>query len=256
MSKIPINELIAEYLNLKDESSHQFRRLYRIATRQGIREFNMDIQGEFITVLLPVSANGTVAFPNDYLDWSMLGIINGSGEAIPLNYNENLVTVKQGYIAKNGIVSAPTIKDGVFCSPSGFPLYWLNFAMGGYGYDHFYGAGGGTGTVGEFTVDEENDCFLVAPGYPYATVLVEYLPDGGDKCCKYFIKDFAAEAFICFLRWKDMTDLRKKVGIAEVRYLKKEYYREKALAKLRLNNAKKDQMQKEFRRNVKLAARA
>jgi hypothetical protein len=258
MSKVGIKQLVLEYLNSKDEGSDRFRRLYRIASLQGVKKFNMDIVGQFRTQLLSINPNGTIPFPDDYLDYSMIGVINAAGEGVPLKHNEDLVTVKQAFLAEqNKIVGTPQIPGFIqLLNNPGFPLFWLNYSWNG-NYVHLYGLAGGQPNVGEFTIDDDNHCILVGSGFPYSEVLVEYLSNGFDcDCNDYKIHTFATDAFLAWLRWKDAIDLNKKASDSHVRYLRNEFAREKMMAKMRLNPVRISEMQREFRHHIKLAARA
>ena len=257
MSKISVKQIVLEYLNSKDEGDDRFRRLFRIATLQGVRKFNMDVQGQFRTVLLPIGPNHTVPFPPDYLDYSMIGIINECGEGVPLKHNEDIIPIKQAFVAsQNAIVGAPTIPGliGQFGAPGG-PLFWLNYQWGGE-FVHLYGLGGGPPNFGEFAVDDNARCFLINPGFCWDSVLVEYLTNGFDcDCNQYMIHTFAADAFMAWLRWKDNID-KKGVSIATINYLKNQWNNEKKMAKMRLNPSRIEEMQRVFRYHNKLTARA
>lgn len=257
MSKISVKQLVLEYLNSKDEGDDRFRRLYRIATLQGMRKFQMDVIGQFKTALLPIAPNGTVPFPPDYLDYSMVGIVNECGEGVPLKHNEDIVPIKQSFLAsQNAQVGVPTIPGFIQqLNAPGFPLFWLNYQWGD-NWVHLYGLGGGPPTYGEFSVDDNARCFLINPGFPYQSILVEYLTNGFDcECNQYMIHTFATDAFLAWLRWKDNID-KKGVSMGYIRELKLEFAREKKMAKLRLNPARIEEMEREFRRHTKLVARA
>ena len=213
-SKLPLSQIIAELLDSQDRSSHYFRRLYRIGT-QACRKFNYDIYGQFRSVLLDVSANGTVAWPVDYLDYSTLGIVNANGEVVPLKHNEQLTTLRQQYLtSQQAITQVPVVPDGITytsANPTGFPFYWLNYQWGGFGWIHLFGVGGGSVTVGEFVVDHNAKCFRVAPGYPYSTVVLEYLSNGFEQDGQdYMIDLYAVEAIKDYIRYEGMRDLGKK----------------------------------------------
>jgi hypothetical protein len=83
MATIGLRQIVAQFLDSADQSSHQFRRMYNIGVR-GSRAFNLDITGTMITALLPVNVNNTVNLPVDYLTYSKMGIINERGEIITL----------------------------------------------------------------------------------------------------------------------------------------------------------------------------
>lgn len=256
-SKIPLTQAMGELIDAMDKSSHEFRRLYNIGVR-GCRKFNMDIYGSFKTVILDVSANGTVEFPKDLLDWSMLGLVNSNGEAVPLTYNESLITLKQQYLAsQKKIVTPPQIDDVFTGDLTNINNFFLNFGFNNYGFIHLYGIGGGTPEVGQFTVDEVNKCFLIDPCYPYSTIVLEYLTDGLDcETNTYMVDVFAVEALQWWVRWMNAVDLPKKYSRADRLDFKNEYLIQKRDAKARINKTRISAMQVVFRNHVKLVARA
>jgi hypothetical protein len=257
MSSISIKVLVLEYLNSKDEGNDRFRRLFRIATLQGMRKFNMDITGQFKTQLLPISANHTVPFPDDYLDYVMVGIINSDGEGVPLRHNEDIIPIKRAFLtATDSIVGSPTIPGFTNQLDSiGNPLFWLNYQWGNSFYN-LYGLAGGQPRFGDFTVDDNAKCFLISPDFQYTAILVEYLTNGYDcDTGQYMIHTFAADAFTAWLRWQDNID-KKGVSAGEKNNLRLDFAREKKMAKLRLNPVRIAEMQKVFRYHTKLTARA
>lgn len=258
MSKIGIKQIISEFLNSKDEGSDRFRRLYRIATLKGVRVFNMDITGEFRTQLLYINANHTVPFPDDYLDYSMIGIVNQHGEAVPLKHNEDIAPIKQAFLTQlDAVTPVPKLPTAIeYFNQPGFPFFFLNYCWGG-DWMHLYGQAGGRPTIGEFSVDDRARCFLIDPHFKYSSILVEYLTNGYDCDCKeYMIDIFAAEAFEQWLRWQDIVDQRKKASRADVEYERQRFGVEKKKAKMRLNQAKISEMQDVQRHFTKLVARA
>lgn len=258
MTTIPLTQIIAELLDSSDRSSHYFRRLYRIGM-QVARKFNRDITGEFKTVLLDVSANGTVSWPCDYLDYATLGVVNDNGELVPLRHNEDLSLLKQAYLASHSsVVSAPNIPS---CVNGGspqfpFPFYWLNY-WGDAGYIHLYGVGGGGANIGEFTIDVHNKCFYVPSGFGYTSLVLEYLSDGLDpEQQDYMIHIFAIDAVKDCIRWESMRDLPKKYSMSEVAAAKQQYLISRRDCKAMMNKARVSEMQVVFRDSIKLTAKA
>lgn len=260
MNKLPLSQLIAELLDSQDRSSHYFRRLYRIGT-QACRKFNYDIWGQFRSILLNVSPNGTVAWPCDYLDYSTLGIVNSCGEVVPLKHNEQLTLLRQQYLtSQQAVTTVPVVPQGITNgveNPQGFPFYWLNYEWGGFGWIHLYGIGGGSITVGEFVVDPMQRCFRVAPNYPYSTVVLEYLSDGFEQDGQDYMVDlYAVEAIKDYIRWEGMRDLTKKYSMGEIEAARRQWLISRRECRVRLNKAHVGEMQVIFRREAKLTAKA
>lgn len=256
-TKIPLSQVIAEIIDAADVSEHQYRRLYNLGV-QSCRKFNMDIYGAFKTVLLDVSANGSVAWPKDYLDYSMLGLINDAGEAVPLKHNEQLIPLKQAYLAsQQKVVDVPTVGDFFSGDLTVLSNYWLNFGFNNFGFIHLYGIGGGTATIGEFQVDDANKCFLVNPDWPYSSIVLEYLSDGLDcETNEYMVDVFAVDAFKMWVMWQSSMYLTKKYSLSQVNYYKQQFAIERRQARLRINKVRVNEMQVVARAAVKLTARA
>jgi len=233
-----LRQIIAQFLDSADQSSHQFRRLYNIGVR-GCREFNLDITGQFKTVLLPVNPNKTVTLPQDYLTYSKMGIVNERGEIITFTKNEQLSQYHAIYtqqVERNeGVPELTTI--GNYVAPLPYPYLYSNYWNGGTSYNLF-GLNSGTANITEFDIDEGAGVILLNQHTRYEEMLLEYLSDGYDELADdYEIDVRAEEAFICYLRWKQATDLIKKFSASQVREYKNEYYRERKLAKMRINKA-------------------
>jgi len=233
-----LRQIIAQFLDSADQSSHQFRRLYNIGVR-GCKEFNLDITGQFKTVLLPVNPNKTVTLPQDYLTYSKMGIVNERGEIITFTKNEQLSQYHAIYtqqVERNeGVPELTTI--GNYVAPLPYPYLYSNYWNGGTSYNLF-GLNSGTANITEFDIDEGAGVILLNQHTRYEEMLLEYLSDGYDELADdYKIDVRAEEAFICYLRWKQATDLIKKFSASQIRDYKNEYYRERKLAKMRINKA-------------------
>jgi hypothetical protein len=253
--KLPLKQIISQFLSSADLSEHQFMRVWNIAVR-GHREFNMDVCGNFKTVLLEVNDDRTVDFPKDLLTFSKVGILNEGGEIVGLTENENMSTLHSQYLAALGQTDVPVLNNSVvFGGSTRIPSVWFNFASDG-GY-HLYGLRGGTASIGEYKIDEGSRTIYLNHDWPYQSLLMEYLSDGFDcDCDDYMIDVRAEEAMMSYIRWKNAQDLRKKFSTGDVDYYRKEFYNQKRLAKIRLNGVDINQMQKVFRSSITLAAKA
>lgn len=250
--KIKLSSVVAEFLESADQSSHQFRRLYNIGVR-GCREFNMDILGALKTVVLDVNANKTVSLPEDFITYSKMGVMNSQGEIVTFTRNEDMSSYHAMYteIAERNS-TAPTMVSG---SGTRFPALYYNYWTNGYSYNLF-GLDSGTATIDSFKIDENAGVILLAPNSIHTQVVLEYLSDGYDEDLDdYEIDIRAEEAFICYLRWKNATDLVKKYGQGQIREYKSEYYRERKLAKMRINPVVISEMVKAKQASVKLTAK-
>jgi hypothetical protein len=238
MATIGLRQIVAQFLDSADQSSHQFRRMFNIGVR-GSRAFNLDITGTMVTVLLPVNINNTVNLPVDYLTYSKMGIINERGEIITFTKNEQLSQYHAIYQnQENRNEDVPELTTiGNYVAPLPYPYLYSNYWSGGTYYTLF-GLNSGTAQICDFDIDEGAGVILLNPKNTYEEILFEYLSDGYDETADdYQINSMAEEAFMCYLRWKSATDMVKKFSAGQVREYKNEYYREMRLAKMRINKA-------------------
>jgi hypothetical protein len=257
MSRIPLKTIVAELIDSKDSSSHEFRRMYNIGVR-GVREFNTDIVGNFSTKLLDVNANKTADLPEDYVTYSKMGVINEKGEIVTLRSNPQLSNYNIGHplnpdrfegVPGIGAVSYPAI-------PYNYPYIYYNFFISNQSFNLFGLAGGGQ-DIGQYKVDEECGIIIFGPNFKYEKVLLEYLGDGMDRDCDdYMIDSRAAEAMLAYIRWKTALDNPKKYGQGIMRDYKQEYKSERLKAKMRINKIVVSEFEDIQRITNKLAPRS
>lgn len=254
---IPLKKIVAEFLDSADQSSHQFRRLYNIGVR-GMREFNLDVTGTLKTEVLDINANKTCELPCDYLSYSKIGVLNDKGEVLCFKRNDQLSNYNQfNFDMTNRSEGAPMVTSiGNWTNPTSFPFFFYNYWMGGTSYNLF-GLNSGTADLGNYKVDEEAGIILLDSRVSFSQIVLEYIADGQDsECGDYMVNPKAEEAFICYLRWKNATDLYKKFSPSQVRMFKMEYYRERKLAKMRINKVIIEELQSVKRALTKLVAKA
>jgi len=255
--KIALKKLVSQFLNSADESVHGFRRLYNIGV-QGSREFNLDITGNIKTVVLDVNANKTANLPQDYISYSKIGVLNDKGEVVTYKRNDQLSTWNSIYttqsLRKTGVPVLNTLTP--FFDQDTYPNYYYNYYYQGTSYNLF-GADSGTPEVGSYKLDEGNGLIILDVHNHYSQVVLEYMSDGYDENSDDYEIDVKAEqAFMAFLRWKNAIDLRKKFSPRDVRDFRVDYYRERRMAAVRINQFILNELQDAARVGNKLASKA
>lgn len=256
-----ITKIIAQYLNSSDRGSHEFARCFNIAVRGLQNEFNLDICGQFQTVLLDVNPNKTVQLPTGYINYSKIGIVNSAGEFVCLKRNDQLSNYHAIYYQEsNRNAGVPSINT--FGDPFGydqFPynsLYWLNYWNLGTSFN-LYGLDSGTAPVGTYKIDIGANLILLNPQFPYPQILLEYLGDGYDESADdYMIDSRAAEAMLAWVRWQSAIDMPKKFSPSVVMMYQKAYFNEKRKAKVRVNPFNLAEFNDISRRGNKLTPKA
>jgi hypothetical protein len=83
------------------------------------------------------------------------------------------------------------------------------------------------------------------------------MSDGYDENADdYEIDSKAEQAFMAYLRWKNAIDLRKKFSQGDVRMFKLEYYRERRLAAMRINQFVLNELADAARVGTKMVAKS
>lgn len=256
-----LKKVVGQYLNSSDKGHPEFARCYNIAVRGLENEFNLDVQGNFKTVLLDVETNKTVQLPVGYINYSKIGIVNQSGEFVCLKRNDQMSNYHAFYFQNTDRnEGVPTINS--FGGPLGYNTYpyngnyWFNFWNAGTGFN-LYGLDSGTATVGTYKIDIGANVILLNPDFQYPQVLLEYLSDGYNEDDEdYVIDSRAAEAMLCWIRWQSAIDMPKKFSPSSVMMYQKQYFNEKRKAKCRLNGFNLAEMNDIIRRGTKLVAKA
>lgn len=254
--KIKLKEVIGQFLNSSDQSSHQFLRLWNMAVWGLKTEFNLDITGTIQTLVLDVNPNKTVNLPCNYIQYLKIGVLNHRGEVVTFKRNDQLSTINL-LGSDNRMSEAPMSPS--YSDLIGYNLYnnyYYNYFFNGVSYKLF-GADSGTSTIAEYKVDEEQGLIFLSPDCSYGQIVLEYLSDGyDDDYCDFMVDIKASEALIAYLRWKNSVDMKKKYSSNDIRGFKLEFYREKRLAKMRINPFILNEAQHAIRVGTKLTAKA
>lgn len=259
-----LRKIVSQLLNSSDRSMHEFARLYNIGVRGIENEFNLDIQGNFITGLLDVNPNKTVELPVGYINYSKIGIVNTNGEFVCLKRNDQLSAYHAIYYDQaNRNAGVPSINTfGNPFLPAGNSgatsnyTYWYNFWQQGTSFN-LYGLPSGTATIGTYKIDVGSNLIILNPEFQYPQVILEYLSDGyneGDD--DYMIDSRAAEAMLAWLRWQGSIDQPKKYGQAAVMMYQRAYFNEKRKSKVRINPFNLAEMNDIIRRATNLTAKS
>lgn len=257
-----LRSIVALLLNSSDRSQHEFARLYNIGVFGCQTEFNQDIQGHFLTVLLDVNPNKTVQLPVGYVNYSKIGIVNQIGEFVCLKRNDQLSNYHAIYYDQaNRNAGVPTINT--FSNPflpdgnTGYNYsYWYNFWQLGTSFN-LYGLPSGTATIGTYKIDIGANVIILDTCFNYPQVLLEYLSDGYDESDDdYMVDTRCSQAMISYLRWQSSIDQPKKYGLSTIAMYEKTYWNEKRKARVRMNTFNLAEMNDIIRRSTNLTAKA
>lgn len=193
---VPLKTVVSYTLDEEEQSMGSFDRYWVFAFR-GLVDLEFEITAEPITVRLPVPGNKAVPFPQDYISWVKIGVLNNTGEISTLKVNTALTTFKDSNPNRLQKLTAD-ITDS-------FPLllnnpFYINYYMNGY-FQPMFGVGGGLIQYGECVVDETNNLIVLNPEFRYDHIMLQYI-SSPEKNGDYVIPTYAQEALIAWIRWK------------------------------------------------------
>lgn len=222
---IEIDECITDYMNEAEISNHKYFKLWHIAFR-GMTELGLDFFYQIQSVKLPINANLTVNLPNNYLNYTKVGVLNSVGEIIPLGYNSNLTTFSD---------LQPQRLQQTQDANLIFPYYqqtpiWYNYWNNG-AYNNIYGLPSGFPYVGSFKIDTQNGVILLNETFGYEYIMLEYVasPSEGESCR---IPLQFKEAMISYLRWKDKISIPAKTHMdnSNIQMRRHDFFRDREIA--------------------------
>ena len=222
---VDLDECINFYLDEAELGVHKYFKCFNLAFR-ALDELGMDFFYSVKPVKLPVNANKTVNIPEDYLNYSKVGILNNRGEVIPLAYNNKLTTYADMLPERLTKTEDNTIADTYSPANGIFYNYYGDGVLG-----NLYGVPSGAPFVGSFKIDNENGVILLGENFTEEYIILEYIssPKQGDS---YRVPVQFREAIIAYLRWKNIISLpsSRRGTVSDKRDFRHDYYNERRLA--------------------------
>jgi len=225
---ISLDECVNAYIDEAELSNHKYFKLWNLAFR-GLNEMGMDSFFAVKSVKLPVNANLTVTLPEDYVNYTKVGVLNQQGEIIPLGVNSKLTSAFDLQPTRLEQTQDDTILTEY--DQSGF--WWYNY-WNGYGMSNLYGVPSGAPFIGSFKIDNANGVIVLSQHFMYDYVMLEYVPSPKPGQ-EYFIPIQFMEAIIAYIAWKDIryTPTNRKGSISDKQLREHTYYNELRKAKAR-----------------------
>lgn len=234
---VPLKTIVSYMVDETNESIGSYDRAWVLAFR-ALVDMLFDVTAEAITVRLPILGNKTVPFPEDYLSWIKIGILNENGEVSTLKINDALTTYKD--TNPNRIERLTSDVNDSAPLLLGSPFY-LNYYYNNT-YQPLFGIAGGLIQYGEVRVDDKNNLLVLPPDFRFDHVIFEYI-SSPKKNGDYHVPIVAQEAIIAFIKWKSKTGSRDEYYGAKVearrRMPKKKVHLQKINQILRESEAQK-----------------
>ncbi|HET8689437.1 MAG TPA: hypothetical protein VFM18_22730, partial [Methanosarcina sp.] len=149
---IPLDTIVTDYLDQSEQSINKYNKIWNIAFR-GMEQLGLDFFYRIKSVKLPVTATKTVKLPDDYMQYTKIGLLNSQGEIIPLKFNQKLTNFANLLPNRIEMVEDNQLDYFGFYN-QGSPLFWNYYAQGYT--SNLYGIPSGGYGVGQFNIDVTN----------------------------------------------------------------------------------------------------
>ena len=270
---VPLNQIINDFIiTLADDDYAGTASDTQIRTHalRGIREMGFDMSRKIRSLKLSVNtSNNTVELPDDYVDWSKVGVVGADGIVYVLGENKN-INYSQAYRDADGKVydsddASDSDGDGVFDriddktpTGGGSPSSSDDLSQGmnshvfrNYAYgaaNAVYGVGGGH-YYGQFRVNLDQNRIELGVGGGIGEVVIEYVADQG-RSKNPSVHVYAEEALMAYMYYK-IIERKASVPANEKARARQEYYNERRKANARLKSFTKEEALKTIRKNYR-----
>ena len=272
---VPLNQIINDFIiTMGDDDYAGGASDTQIRTHalRGIRELGFDVSRKIRSLKLTIdSSNNTVELPDDYVDWSKVGVVGSDGIVYVLGENKNL-NYSQAYANSSGekvgnaASAVDSDGDGVYdridsktgtsgssssadSLSQGFNSYiFRNYVYGAS--NALYGIGGGH-TQGQFRVNLDQNRIEVDTASGTSEVVIEYVADEA-RSKNPSVNVYAEEALMAYMYYK-IIERKASVPANEKARARQEYYNERRKANARIKSFTKEEAMKTIRKNYKQA---
>ena len=266
---IPLSQVIDDFiitLQASDHANDASDNMIRSFALRGIRDFGFDVSKKIRSLKLDVNSNNTVDLPDDYVDWSKVGVVGSDGLVYVLGENKNL-NYSQKYKTSNGNTydadgdglldreddktattgGSPTVDTDIATS---FDSYIFRNYIYQNGEGGLYGIGGGQ-YHGEFRINLDQNRIEVASNSNFGQVVIEYVADEA-RNPNPDVHVYLEEALRAYIYYK-LIERRSSVPYNEKMRARTEYYNERRKANSRMKSFTKEELLKTIRKNFKQA---
>lgn len=270
---VPLNQVINDFIITMaddDYAGHASDIQVRTHALRGIRELGFDMSKVIRSLKLTVdSATNTVELPDDYVDWSKVGVVGSDGIVYVLGENKN-VNYSQAYADaagnKVGSVAQAVDSDGdgehdridsknatsdTTNSSNDISQGFNSYIFRNYIYgatNGLYGVGGGY-MQGSFRVNLDQNRIEIDSSDSISEVVIEYVADEA-RSKNPSIHVYAEEALMAYMYYK-IIERKSSVPANEKARARTEYYNERRKANARMKSFTKEEALKTIRKNYK-----
>jgi hypothetical protein len=272
---VPLDQIINDFIiTLADDdyAGNASDTQIRTHALRGIREMGFDMSKKIRSLKLTVSATNTIELPDDFVDWSKVGVVGSDGIVYVLGENKN-VNYSQAYEDGSGNKVGTAAEaydsdgDGVYdridskgATNSGSPAASDDITQGFDSYifrnyvygatNGLYGIGGGH-YYGTFRVNLDQNRIELETNQDIGEAVIEYVADEA-RSKNPSVHVYLEEALMSYMYYK-IIERKASVPANEKARARQEYYNERRKANARIKSFTKEEALKTIRKNYKQA---
>lgn len=242
----------------------------RTMALRGVRDMGFDMLKVVRSLKLPInSATDSVTLPDDYVDWTKVGVVGTDGLVYVLGENKN-INYSQKYSTVNdlnydqdgdGLLEredsktstsggSPVADSGI---TDGMNSYIFRNYIHGDDAGRLYGIGGGK-YYGEFRVNLDQNRIELKTNSNLSELVIEYVADEA-RSANPRVHVYAEEALRAYIYYR-IIERKSSVPANEKARARAEYYNERRRANSRMKSFTKEEALKTIRKNFKQAPKA
>ena len=263
---VPLKQVINDFmisLDGNDYAAHASDAAVKNFALRGLRELGFDMLKVIRSLKLSVNtANNTAELPDDYVDWSKVGVVGADGLVYVLGENKN-INYSQKYSTSSGstydadgdgLLDREDDKTGTNFGggtiDDGFGNYIFRNYVYGNNQGQLYGVGGGR-YQGEFRINLDQNRIEIKSNSNVTDLVIEYVADEA-RSSNPQVHAYAEEALIAYIYYK-LVERKAAVPYNEKMRARQEYYNERRKANARMKSFTKEEALKTIRKNYKQA---
>jgi hypothetical protein len=267
-NEIKLSDIVGDVLLLVDEDDHlkySDKNKLMVLGRQALRELQYDAIRRIKSVRIEIDpATNSVSLPNDYIEYTKIGVLGDDGVVRVLGENTSLnisgdftfdvndevildsdgIEVLEDTPDSSGIQISNVNNLGEYIV---FRNFYYNSSIG-----RLYGIGGGNNARGYFRIDKENDRIEVYAGVNGDKyIILEYVND--ETMRQDPVVPMMAESAIRAYIYYRYIQRKVNVSLGEKQLAERDWYREKRKAKARSQKLTKSEIMSTIFKRFQLA---
>lgn len=225
-----LNNIVREECLIQDDFNLSNYLKYLVFAKEALRSWKLDKKSETTVLVSTTSSIATLAFPDDYLQWSRIGTLEGDRvKNFIVNNHLALYHTEEDGVEVNNSPYEPSfstpISNGVNTAYSYGVLYNPSGSIYGFG-------NGGYLNDGQFRIDAVNRRFQFSSDYADTEVYLEYVGTGLHPTAATVVDGNTSLTIKRYIRWQAIETSRT-ASMGEKQRAEQQYWSENYTASKR-----------------------